>query len=401
MPKPITLDLTLFTIKVTRMKALLIILFLLIPLSAKTLFWKRIGSNYDDPVGLKALGGGNFLVLEKPGIITLTDFKGNKGEILNWKKKVTDKSQEQGFLGIALDTKFHQTGRAYFYVTNKKGNTEIWRYTFNPQKLSEAKADPELLLSFDQPYRNHNGGWLGFGPDGMLYIATGDGGSANDPKNFAQNLDSYLGKILRIDVSGAKGYSVPSNNPFIDKSKPEIYAYGLRNPWRCYWHESNFIIADVGQQELEEINYVSSSNLRGANFGWRLREGKVATPKNKVGGNKPSGAIEPCLVYPHTLADPLSGISITGGVVYNGSIQSLKGKYLFADFGVPRVWAAKLSSSSHSELFHFGNDVLPDAGLLNNITSFTRGLDGEVYITCFHGDIFKLSEKQSTKSILR
>ena len=374
------------------MKPLVVFLLLLISVSANSLYWKRVGSGYDDPVDVKALGGGQFLLLEKPGRISLTDFKGNSGVVLDWTGRVRSKGQEQGFLSLALAPDFSSSGRAYFNLINKKGDTEIWRYTFNPRQLSEARHPPERLLSFDQPYGNHNGGWLGFGPDGMLYIATGDGGSANDPKHYAQDLNSLLGKILRIDVSGKSGYRIPKGNPFVSSGKPEIYAYGLRNPWRCYWHGSNLIIADVGQNHLEEINYVSQSKLRGANFGWRFREGNVATPKNKVGGEKPANNIEPCLTYPHRMENSLAGISITGGVVYNGAIKELKGKYIFADFGVPRVWAAKLSSSSYSNLKTFGKTVLPDSGDVNNIASFSRDKNGEVYMICLNGNIFKLSQ---------
>jgi len=375
------------------MKTIFITLFLLLPLTAQSLYWKQVDSEYKRPIALKDIGNGFFLVVEKSGLISLTNFKDQKGVILNWENKITDSSNEQGFLGIALAPDFTKSGRAYFNLTNKKGNTEIWRYTFNPSKLSDALKKPELLLSFKQPHKNHNGGWLDFGPDGMLYIATGDGGSGNDPKNYAQNLNSYLGKVLRIDVSGTSGYTVPKDNPFIGKGKPEVFSYGLRNPWRCSWHESSLIIADVGQTAWEEVNYTSLKNLKGANFGWRLREGKVQTPRKKVGGNKPAGAIEPSLVYSHDVSHSLAGISITGGVVYDGPIKSLKGKYIFADYVLPRVWAAELTSTSYSDLITFGDDVRPDKGTVNNITHFTMANDGELYIVCNNGSIFKIAEK--------
>ena len=375
------------------MKPLLILFFLLAPLSAQSLYWQRVGSDFTFPVEMKAIGGGQFIVLEKPGRLILTDFNGNRGEILDWQNQVQSRGKEQGFLSIALAPDFSSSGRAYFNLINKKGFTEIWRYTFNPQKLSEARKPAELLLSFNQPYRNHNGGWLDFGPDGMLYIAVGDGGAANDPKNYAQNLDSYLGKILRIDVSGNTGYTTPKDNPNLSPSKPEIYAYGLRNPWRCYWQGDQLIIADVGQSAHEEINVVSKAKLRGANFGWRLREGLIATPKNKVGGERPSNSIQPVLTYPHQLQEPLSGISITGGVTYSGSIASLKGYYFFADYGVPKVWATKINETSSQGLKHLSPEAKPDAGLINNITSFAKDTAGEIYIICQHGDIFKLRSK--------
>jgi len=374
------------------MKVALILLCLIYSVCAEALFWNRVDSGYKRPLEMKAVGDGKFLVLEQRGMLYLTDLRGTKGRILDWDDQVKDRHNEQGFLSFALAPDFSSTGRAYFNLTNKNGDTEIWRYTFNPKKLSTSLAPSERLMVIEQPYWNHNGGWLDFGPDGMLYIAVGDGGSANDPNNHAQDLDCYLGKLLRIDVSPETGYRVPQDNPFLDREKPEIFAYGLRNPWRCHWHDSHLIIADVGQNHYEELNYVHLTQLKGANFGWRLREGQISTPKRDVGGPAPSRAIDPVLTYPHDAKQDLGGISITGGAVYNGRIASLKGFYLFADYGWPRVWAARLNADGYSDLISFGDTVRPNTGAVNNIASFATDSKGEIYILCFTGDIFRLAQ---------
>ena len=229
----------------------------------------------------------------------------------------------------------------------------------------------------------------------MLYIATGDGGSANDPKNYAQNLQSLLGKLLRIDVRGQSGYGIPGDNHFVGKdyARPEIYSYGLRNPWRCHWEGDMLYIADVGQNHLEEVDLVSRKKLRGANFGWRLREGTVATPKKKVGGESPEGAILPILTYPHDNSKDPAGFSITGGVVYGGKIKEMVGRYFFADYVSNRIWSFKAKGGKVRDVKNHNYDTLPDTGKIGGITSFSRGLSGEVYVICRHGEIFLLSEK--------
>ncbi len=360
---------------------------------AESLYWQRVGTDFDTPVDLVELAGGQFIVVEKPGRLILTNFRGQQGCILDLSDQVRSRGREQGLLGIALDPKFSRNGRIYLNLINTKKDTEVWRYTLNPRDLSQQTAAPQRLLQIPQPYGNHNGGWMGFGPDGMLYIATGDGGSANDPKNLAQDLNSLLGKVLRLDVSPSTGYRTPASNPYIKTGRPEIYAVGLRNPWRCFWHGQHLIIADVGQNDQEEVNYLTLSQLRGANFGWRLREGNIPTPKSKVGGAAPQNAITPVLTYSHDLQQPVSGISITGGIIYTGKIRSLKGRYLFADFGVPRVWAAALSSSGGKVVRNFGSSVLPDEGQVNQIASISRGRDGEAYLICLHGEIFTLAQR--------
>lgn len=376
----------------------IIIVFLILPLVGKEAYWQVVAEGYERPVDVKPLpklnGEKLFFVLEQGGRLFLTDFSQRKDEVLDWSKKVTRRANEQGFLCLALAPDFNRTGRAYFNINNKRGDTEIWRYTFDLNNLSQASIKPELLSSFKQPYKNHNGGWLGFGPDGMLYIATGDGGSKNDPKNHAQNLNSYLGKILRIDVSGETGYRIPHNNPFVDlpQVKPEVFAYGLRNPWRCAWHNDLLIMGDVGQYHFEEVNAVKIKDLRGGNFGWRLREGEVATPQKKVGGNAPSGEIKPILVYPHATSEQLGGMSITGGVYYDGKIQEYAGRYFFADYVLPRIWSIKLSKGGSADIQIHEMKAKPNNKSVGSISSFSLGHDGELYLISLRGEIYRLSK---------
>ena len=377
------------------MKALLLLGLLIVSVQAESYYWKRVDTGYKKPVDMKAIPGSDrFLVLEQKGYISVTDLQGTRTRILDWSDRISSSKNERGLLCLAFSPDFTQSGRAYLNLTNKKGDTEIWRVILDQRSLK--LRGEERLLSIDQPYWNHNGGWLGFGPDKMLYIATGDGGSRNDPKNKAQDLSSLLGKMLRIDVSARSGYTIPSTNPFLadGDARPEIYAYGLRNPWRCHWHQDRLYIADVGQNDHEEINCVTLRELKGANFGWRLREGNVATPKRKVGGDLPPDHRAPILTYPHDGSASVGGYSITGGVVYTGEYDTFRNHYLFADFALPRVWSLRLSNGRATGIRSFSESVLPDQGEIYSISSFATNHQGEVYLLCFSGDLFKLTKHQ-------
>jgi len=327
------------------------------------LYWKQVAKGYDDPVDFVELpsfnGDQTFLVVEQGGKVILTDLKQDV-EVFDWKKKVTRKANEQGLLSLALSPDYKKSGRIYLNLTNRKGDTEIWRVVLDPKAPYKGIQSEEM-----------------------------------DPKNAAQSLQSLLGKLLRIDVSGESKYKVPSDNPFIDwkATHPEIYAYGLRNPWRCYWDGDKLYLADVGQNHSEEVNLVSRKQLKGANFGWRLREGNVPTPKKKVGGDSPKNAVSPILTYPHDNAKDPAGFSITGGVVYDGTIQQFKGRYIFADYVLTRIWSFKASGNQAKDFKSHTEEVLPDRGEIATITAFSCDLKGEVYLTCRNGQVFKLSEK--------
>ena len=331
-------------------------------------------------------------VMEQAGTIRLLDLKTGKTAekpFLDIEERVTRQGNEQGLLGLAFAADFRDSGRYYVYYNDKKDRTVVSRFV-SENKLTTDPNSEEILLKFDQPYRNHNGGWIDFGPDGMLYIGSGDGGAANDPKNAGQDLGTLLGKILRIDVSPEKGYKLPADNPFLDQQgvRPEIWAYGLRNPWRCSFDRKtgDLWIGDVGQNHWEEINWMAKGKGAGANYGWRLREGEIATPKNNIGGSRPDGNVEPVYVYHHGQG-PLEGLSVTGGYVYRGPIQSLQGRYIFADYQLPRIWSFRIEDGKAVDLIDHSTDWKPEDGF-KLISSFAEDNDGQLYVTSLSGELF-------------
>ncbi len=288
-------------------------------------------------------------VVEKEGIIRTLDLRsGKKHDFLDITEHIKIKGNEQGLLGLAFEKSYLTSGRFYVNYTNLDGDTEICRFTAHGDNKRHCDSSTrELLLTIKQDFKNHNGGWIGIGPDNCLYIGTGDGGSGNDPKRRGQDLSSHLGKLLRIDVSPEKGYLIPADNPFKNNStaKPEIYAYGLRNPWRCSWDRKtgDFYIADVGQNHWEEINFMPAGKGAGANYGWRLREGTFATGYAvgvKPGRVYPRPSPDDVFVDPVAQYDHHEGSAIGGGFVYRGrAIPELRGKYLFTDFPRGRLFA--------------------------------------------------------------
>ncbi|QJD80656.1 PQQ-dependent sugar dehydrogenase [Spirosoma rhododendri] len=278
---------------------------------------------------------------------------------------------EMGLLGLAFHPKFRENG--YFYVNYTKNNpreTIISRFkAASPSATTIDPATEVVLIRFNQPYANHNGGKVLFGPDGYLYISTGDGGSGGDPQNNAQNRQSWLGKVLRIDVNSTeKGhYGIPADNPFAKdaKARPEIFAYGLRNPWRISFDDKNRLWAgDVGQNELEEVDILT----KGGNYGWRIEEGRQ--PYKEPDGKKPDNLIEPIWQYKHDDGN----VSITGGTVYQGSaVPSLKGKYIYADFASGRVWA--LTTTDGKKVTN--QEIVARAG---SISAFGEDQKKELYL---------------------
>jgi glucose/arabinose dehydrogenase len=254
---------------------------------------------------------------------------------------------EQGLLGLAFHPSFEDNGRLFVNYTDVNGDTVIAEY-----RASGNQADPDsarVLMTFDQPFANHNGGALEFGPDGYLYIATGDGGGAGDPENNGQDLGTFLGKLLRIDVdqsSSDRQYAIPPDNPFTnrDGAAPEIWAYGLRNPWRFWFDDptGTLWIADVGQGELEEIN-VSDAAEPGLNYGWNVMEGTECYESDDC---VRSGKVAPVAQYGHD-----DGCSVTGGPVYRGRrYPDMRGGYFFGDFCSGYIWALPAEGSKSRPL---------------------------------------------------
>jgi glucose/arabinose dehydrogenase len=361
---------------------------------------KPIAKGFERPVwaGVPEGTAGKLWVMEQAGRVHILDVA--TGE---WKGKpfldisdlVTRKGNEEGLLGLAFAKDFATSGRFYVNYTDKEKQTKIVRYT-SKDKLTTDPATAEELLVYPSEFENHNGGWIGFGPDGYLYIANGDGGSGNDPKQRAQDLNNLLGKILRIDVSPEKGYKVPADNPFVGQAdhKPEIWSYGVRNPWRNSFDREtgDFWIADVGQGLWEEVNFIPNGKSKGVNFGWRLREGLIATPTKDVGGEL-AGAYEPIYVYKHGKADN-EGLSITGGYVYRGSaVPELKGRYVFADYQNPRIWSFKAEDGKAADFKDHTKTLQPEGGRINLISAFAEDNKGELFILDHTGGIYQIVEK--------
>ncbi len=305
------------------------------------------------------------------------------------------KDGERGLLGLAFHPNYASNGRFYVKVTNPSGNAEVREYKVSANPNVATASSKRLILGYAQPFPNHNGGWLAFGPDGYLYIACGDGGSANDPGNRAQNKNSLLGKILRIDLNTGnrrKSYVIPVGNPFrgVRRAAPEIWAYGLRNPWRCSFDRGtgDFLIADVGQDHVEEVNFQPASSRGGINYGWRAREGSSDNPD--VTDPAPSGAVNPIHEYSHGDA-PDGGSSITGGYVYRGTgIPSLQGTYFFADFITSQIWSFTLTGGVKSDFANRTAELDPFTGGFDGFSSFGEGGDGELFIVSIGGSIFQI-----------
>lgn len=348
------------------------------PLVAAAVTFAPFVDGFTQPVDVTFRDGDPTLyVVEQAGrIVTVKD--GVVADVVLDISDAISTGNEQGLLGMA----FHPSEPfAYVDYTNTSGDTVIAEFALNDDGSFDA-ASERLVVRVDQPYRNHNGGKVVFGPDGYLYIGLGDGGSANDPERHALDLGSHLGKILRIDPvqrSDGRPYTVPADNPFVDDgdAKPEIWSLGLRNPWRFDFdtETGDLWIADVGQNQWEEVDLAAATNGTGAgkgvNFGWSAFEGT-----HRFNTDQPeAGAQPPIWEYPH--GD--DGCSVSGGAVYRGSaISSLVGWYVVADYCSGRVWA--LQAGADNALT--GNVPL---GVVANPSAVVRGPDGELFVLS-HGD---------------
>lgn len=287
---------------------------------------------------------------------------------------------EQGLLGLAFHPDYASNGRFFVDYTDTSGDTRIVAYQVSADPAVADSASATELLRIDQPYANHNGGWLGFGPDGYLYLGMGDGGSRGDPQNRAQNPGELLGKILRIDVNGAAPYGIPAGNPFAKGGgRPEIFALGLRNPWRPAFDGDNFYIADVGQNAYEEVTVIGVDDA-GANLGWKIVEGSACYGAKSC---EQTGLMPPTYSYSHDTG----GCSITGGYVYRGkAIPEITGQYFFADFCDSRVHSFAYTNGRAGDI----TDWTEQLGGIGSITSFGVDGEGELYITTIEGNLFEV-----------
>ena len=336
--------------------------------------WQPIVSGLIRPVDLQADGSGRLFIIEKHGRIhILQNGQMVPDSFLDITDRINDSSNEMGLLGLVFHPNYSQNGYFYVNYTGTGGDTFISRF-----QASGNSADPDSelnLLKIDQPFPNHNGGALAFGPDGYLYAGLGDGGSQGDPFGNAQNLKALLGKILRIDVNSTQPYAIPADNPFGN----EIMFYGLRNPWRISFDKltDDLYIGDVGQGAWEEIDFVPAGSRGGLNFGWDYYEGNHEYDPQGIAGEY----VSPVAEYSHAEG----GCSVTGGYVYRGSMPEWNGIYLYGDYCFGNVWGLIRSGDQWQAQLLFETRVL--------ITSFGQDENGEVYMLSDNGEVSKLVRK--------
>jgi glucose/arabinose dehydrogenase len=286
---------------------------------------------------------------------------------------------------MAFHPDYAQNGRFYVSYTNAAGNTRVVRYEVSAADPDSADpATASQVLAVVQPYTNHNGGLIAFGPDGYLYVGLGDGGSGGDPQNRAQNLDSLLGKMLRLDVNGGTPYTIPASNPLVGAAgRDEIWARGLRNPWRFSFDRvtGDLYIGDVGQNAWEEVNVQPAASPGGENYGWRIMEGTACfNPSNNC---PTAGLTLPVTVYGHG-----AGCSITGGYVYRGTaLPVLAGQYLYSDYCAGFVRSFAYAGGGAAD----PRDWTAQLGPSGNVTSFGEDAAGELYIMTAGGDLYRIS----------
>lgn len=338
--------------------------------SQVSLSLETFASGFSQPIDVVHAGDARLFVVEKGGRIKIVDAGGNTTAtpFLDIDARVNSIASERGLLGLAFHPDYAENGYFYVNYTDNSGDTRVSRFTVTADPNI---ADPDsevILMELNQPYSNHNGGCLRFGPDGYLYIGTGDGGAGGDPENSGQDRQSLLGKMLRIDVDNGNPYAVPEDNPFAmdDFTLDEIWALGLRNPWRYSFDSEtgDLWIADVGQNDWEEIDFQPADSEGGENYGWRCYEGNE--PYNTQNCDDFSAYYPPVHVYENSNS---IGCSVTGGVVYRGSdYPEAYGWYIYADFCSGRIWALypnkagewvniELLNTTNSEIVSFGEDT--------------------------------------------
>lgn len=338
-------------------------------ISASQIELALVGTGFDQPVYLTHAFDDRLFVVEQPGtIFILEEGQPRMPAFLDIRDRVNNSANEQGLLSIA----FHPLDHNRFFVnyTNNKGDTVISEFQVMAEDPNQADAGTErILITITQPYENHNGGQIQFGPDNYLYIGMGDGGSGGDPHEYGQDLAVLLGKLLRIDVNNAQPYAIPADNPYVNdpNGRDEIWAYGLRNPWRFSFDRltGDLYIADVGQGDWEEISFAPASSIGGENYGWNLLEGSHCYQDDC----DPSGTVLPILEYDHNTGH----CSVTGGYVYRGSqFPSLAGNYFYADYCSGVIWNAIQTGGE------WQTHELLDADFI--ISSFGEDVHGELYV---------------------
>jgi glucose/arabinose dehydrogenase len=342
-----------------------------------------VAAGFTRPTGVFTAGDERLFVIEKAGVIRVVEDvatgRVRPEPFLDIRDHVRSRGVEQGLTGLAFPPDYAEHGRFLVSYTGPTGNSLVAMFRVRPDDPNRADPDTEtVILGVPEPHEWHNVTTIAFGPDGMLYIAVGDGGPGLDPRNNAQDRTDLLGSILRIDVNldgvPIGPYTIPPDNPFVGnpETRPEIWAYGLRNPWQFRFDPGSDLIAipDVGQDRREEINILPVGDARGGNFGWNIREGSLCLGREPC---RSEGLVFPAIEYERREG----GCAVTGGAFYRGStFPELVGNYLFSDYCSGRLWRAVAAADGGWEV---ASPV--DTGL--NISAFGVGADGELYVTSY------------------
>lgn len=328
------------------------------------------------------------IILEKAGrALVYHEGQPQNAPFLDMRGRVAKRS-EQGLLGMDFPPDFAQKPLVYVHYSRKDGATRVSRFAVDTEAWIAIEDSEEILLEVEQPYANHDGGQLEFGPDGYLYLGLGDGGAANDPLNAGQDLNQLLGKILRMDVSGDKGYTIPASNPFAKQegARGEIWAWGLRNPWRFSFDRKtgDLYIGDVGQNKWEEIDFAPASSKGGENYGWRLMEGTHEFRDE-------DGVARDTLVAPiHEYGHKNGHCSVVGGYVYRGSaIPALDGWYFYGDTCSGAVGVLRTENGVQAARHDLTKQIAPQ-GKLVQLVSFGEDAAGELYAVAISGSVYRI-----------
>jgi len=298
---------------------------------------------------------------------------------------ITATGNEQGLLGLAFHPQYATNGRFYVNYTDTNGDTRVVRYTVSADPDVADPASAAEVLAVDQPFANHNGGMLAFGPDGTLYVGLGDGGNGGDPDNNGQSPSTLLGSLLRLDVDGAAPYEIPSDNPFATHAtyRGEVWAYGLRNPWRFSFDRlrGDLYIGDVGQGAVEEIDFQPASSAGAENYGWRVMEGSSCY--NPPSGCSTAGLQLPIQEYGHS-----DGCSVTGGYVYRGSdYPELQGRYYYGDYCSGWIRSFVVAGGTATDV----QDHSTDVAAVSQLASFGEDGRGELYVVSLGGTVYRVT----------
>lgn len=352
--------------------------------SAETITFETVASNLVRPLYVTHANdnSGRLFIVEQRGRINVLD-DGNLDIFMDISNLVSEEAggliyTERGLLGLAFHPNYAENGTFFVNYTDRSGGTVIARYQVSDNPNVADTASAETIFTIAQPYSNHNGGHMAFGPDGYLYASIGDGGSAGDPLEAGQDTDNLLGTIIRIDVDTETGYAIPEDNPFIETGgAAEIWSYGWRNVWRFSFDRAtdDMYLGDVGQNQWEEVNFESADSAGGLNYGWNLFE--ASTPF--AGGGDVNETVLPFAEYDHS-----EGCSVTGGYVYRGeALPNWDGVYFYGDYCSGRMWVAYRTAENE-----WVDDVLMDTDY--NISSFGEDENGELYVVNYSGSLLKI-----------